>query len=143
MTTAKIRNHRKHAFRSQRGRCYYCNCHMWLDGQGRLPFAVRFGIRPEDIYLFQCTAEHKIACQDGGKDTRANIVAACRHCNHQRHVDGAKALDSLGYAVYVALAVREQTWPTLVAYQGSGPSTKRESARATGAKRGGDCCRER
>ncbi|MDR6535601.1 HNH endonuclease [Variovorax soli] len=73
------------------------------------------------MHLFECTAEHKIACQDGGKDTRANIVAACWHCNHQRHANQpAKALDSLSYAVFVAFAVLEQTWPTFVATGGDG-----------------------
>jgi len=31
------------------------------------------------------TAEHLVARMDGGKDTRQNIVAACRRCNEMRH----------------------------------------------------------
>jgi 5-methylcytosine-specific restriction endonuclease McrA len=32
-----------------------------------------------------CTAEHLVARMDGGRDTRDNIVAACRRCNAARH----------------------------------------------------------
>ncbi|WP_296280672.1 HNH endonuclease signature motif containing protein [Pseudoxanthomonas sp.] len=34
---------------------------------------------------YQCTAEHLIARQDGGKNTPVNVVAACRLCNLRRH----------------------------------------------------------
>jgi hypothetical protein len=136
MTTETIRKHRNHAFISQRERCYYCDCPMWLDRPES--FAGRFGIRPEEIHLFQCTAEHKIARQDRGKDTRDNIVAACWHCNHQRHADKAKALDSLDYAVYVAFAVLDQTWPTLVTAKRTGGSP---NATASGESRLRPCAR--
>ncbi len=36
-------------------------------------------------YRLRCTAEHLIARSHGGKNTSANIVAACYHCNHTRH----------------------------------------------------------
>ena len=34
---------------------------------------------------FMCTAEHLLARQDGGKNNRENIVAACIFCNQSRH----------------------------------------------------------
>lgn len=48
-------------------------------------FARHHGISSATAKRFQCTAEHLVARQDGGKDTAANIVAACAYCNHGRH----------------------------------------------------------
>jgi 5-methylcytosine-specific restriction endonuclease McrA len=54
---------RRRASREQGGQCFYC-----LQPMGR------------DV-----TAEHLVARMDGGKDSRANVVAACRRCNAARH----------------------------------------------------------
>jgi len=72
---------RAHAFSKQGGRCFYCNAPMWesspaeLSDLGSTPFA----------RALRCTAEHLQAREDGGRNTRHNIVAACWHCNSLRH----------------------------------------------------------
>ena len=72
---------RAHAFSNQGGLCYYCNAPMWesspaeLPDLGRTPFA----------RALRCTAEHLQAREDGGRNTRNNIVPACWHCNSLRH----------------------------------------------------------
>lgn len=58
-----LRSLRRRACREQDGRCFYCLQPMTHD----------------------VTAEHLVARMDGGKDTRGNIVAACRRCNESRH----------------------------------------------------------
>lgn len=56
---------------------------MW---RGALePFAHHHGITPGQARQLQCTAEHLVARQDGGKDGVSNIVAACWACNQRRH----------------------------------------------------------
>ncbi|MEB1902848.1 HNH endonuclease signature motif containing protein [Xanthomonas campestris pv. campestris] len=67
------------AFHAQQGRCCYCEHDMWLSSPAELELAARFARR------YQCTAEHLMAQQDGGKDTRGNIAAACWTCNQRRH----------------------------------------------------------
>jgi 5-methylcytosine-specific restriction endonuclease McrA len=59
----KIQFLRRRAFAAQAGRCFYCHQPMGRD----------------------VTAEHLVARVEGGKDSRANIVAACRQCNAGRH----------------------------------------------------------
>ena len=80
---SKIPKLRKQAFARQGGRCYYCSSPMCcgdLEGFAKsLKLTLRFARR------FLCTAEHLRAVQDGGKDTAANIVAACAFCNATRH----------------------------------------------------------
>jgi 5-methylcytosine-specific restriction endonuclease McrA len=71
------------AFDRQHGRCFYCVLPMWKDDAKS--FAVRYKITVDQAKQFQCTAEHLHARQDGGKNTSANIVAACIFCNRQRH----------------------------------------------------------
>lgn len=56
---------------------------MWLDSPAE--FIHRFGISAKQALHFQCTAEHRIAKQDGGTDSAANIAGACLACNHRRH----------------------------------------------------------
>lgn len=74
---------RKAAFRLQSQRCYYCYLPMWQGSP--FSFASAHGLSLKQARLLQCTAEHLIARQDGGSNTRSNIVAACRHCNQTRH----------------------------------------------------------
>jgi len=69
----RLKPHRQQAFLRQDGRCYYCERRMWLGDKHR---AAR---------QLQCTAEHLIARQDGGRDSADNIAAACRFCNAARH----------------------------------------------------------
>lgn len=80
---------RHHACHAQGGVCFYCHRPM-----GRL-----------------ATAEHLKARMDGGRDTRENIVAACRHCNHQRHaLFPGQAPDPETYQAYVLLSVASGLW---------------------------------
>ncbi|WP_213946981.1 HNH endonuclease [Luteibacter sp. dw_328] len=52
---------------------------MWFSSPAEL------GSRLPSARHFQCTAEHLHARQDGGRDTRTNIVAACWYCITRRH----------------------------------------------------------
>lgn len=57
-------------------------------------FARRYGVTLEQAAQFRCTAEHLKAVQDGGRNTRWNIVAACQRCNHGRHCGRAACAPS-------------------------------------------------
>jgi 5-methylcytosine-specific restriction endonuclease McrA len=48
-------------------------------------FISSHGISKRLARLCQCTAEHLIARQDGGRNVKQNIVAACAYCNQGRH----------------------------------------------------------
>ena len=50
-------------------------------------FTALHGLTPKLAGQLRCTAEHLKARQDGGGDSRENIVAACRWCNHRRHLN--------------------------------------------------------
>ena len=78
-----IKSHRKSAFTQQNGKCCYCGFHMWQDSAES--FAKLHGITVKQARHFQCTAEHLQARQDGGRDVRENIAAACIRCNKLRH----------------------------------------------------------
>ncbi|MDX2299302.1 MAG: HNH endonuclease [Xanthomonadaceae bacterium] len=43
------------------------------------------GLRKRTLRPLQCTAEHLCARSDGGRDTQANVAAACWLCNQRRH----------------------------------------------------------
>lgn len=75
----KIQQLRALAYRAQHGRCCYCGTSMWLSAPEEL------GLRPRSAKPFQCTAEHLMARQDGGRDSTGNIADACWLCNHRRH----------------------------------------------------------
>jgi len=75
--------HRHSAYLAQQGRCCYCDLPMW---EGDLEsFCRAHDIKPSQARSLQCTAEHLLARQDGGRDTADNIAAACRWCNQGRH----------------------------------------------------------
>ena len=63
----KIIHLRRIAAKKQAHRCYYCNRQMGKAAQ------------------LSCTAEHLVARADHGKDSKSNIVAACKFCNSMRH----------------------------------------------------------
>lgn len=63
----KIIHLRRFAAKKQAHHCYYCTRLMTSRAQ------------------LQCTAEHLIARSDSGKDSKSNIVAACKSCNAMRH----------------------------------------------------------
>lgn len=79
MSKKRLRSLRAAKFESQSGRCFYCDLPMWLWCPTEL------GLRPRSAAPFQCTAEHLVPKQDGGKDTASNVVAAHACCNHRRH----------------------------------------------------------
>ena len=74
---------RKRAAVRQSFLCYYCDAVMWLGDP--VPYCERFGISRDRAERFRCTAEHLVAREDGGRNTAANIVAACVFCNRLRH----------------------------------------------------------
>ena len=74
---------RTQAASKQSFRCFYCRLPMWTGDPA--PFIEQFELSERQARLFQCTAEHLKAQCAGGKDTKANIAAACLHCNQRRH----------------------------------------------------------
>ena len=101
------RKARNAAFRRQNGRCYYCNCPMWL-GDCR-EFATQYALTMGEARRLRCTAEHLKARKDGGPDAAANIVAACDFCNRSRH-RRAKPLPPDRFEVLVRQRVRAGRW---------------------------------
>lgn len=78
-----VKKLRIQAYKRQNCRCYYCNRLMW---EGRPDRVIRDNAIPaSEVEKRRCTAEHLHARQDGGKNSKRNIVAACRECNHGRH----------------------------------------------------------
>lgn len=105
-----VRKFRARAFFSQRERCCYCGCQMWLDDN--LQFRLRFNLTPGQSKDFRCTAEHVVARRDGGKTSATNIAAACYRCNHGRHAR-KKSLSVSGYSELVAKRIRKGGWHVL------------------------------
>ena len=98
---------RSTAFNRQGGRCFYCDYPMW---RGALePFAQLRGMTLGQARQFQCTAEHLLARQDGGKDGSDNIVAACWVCNQRRH-KRKKAPEPDAYKELVQKRVASGKW---------------------------------
>ena len=77
----RIQSLRRQAHERQAGRCYYCGVRMWLVSLEELPGVPTTAAAAK----LRCTAEHLVAQAEGGRDTPANIAAACAHCNHTRH----------------------------------------------------------
>lgn len=80
---------------------------MWLGQIG--DFAVKYGISDQLALRFQCTAEHLVARQDGGDDSRNNIVAACLFCNSTRH-EMRNPLPANKYASLIGRQLSQGTW---------------------------------
>ena len=100
---------RQNAYQSQSGCCIYCFKPMWL--QTPELFAYKFNLTKRQVKLYQCTAEHLLPRQDGGKDSLINIVAACKYCNQQRH-RSKSALPPEKYQQHVQKRVAQEKWPT-------------------------------
>lgn len=83
---------RRKAAKKQSQLCYYCSRFM----TSRCP-------------QLRCTAEHLVARSDHGKDTRSNIVAACRFCNVMRHRLFPR-LSAQEYAAAVEDLVKRNKW---------------------------------
>lgn len=100
-------SHRHKAFIRQSHRCCYCGCLMWESDPEA--FRQRHGLTQAEANLLRCTAEHLQARQDGGKDSAANIAAACLRCNQTRH-RARFPLDPDRYGQRVRERVRKGGW---------------------------------
>ena len=100
---------RRAAARRQNLRCHYCGAQMWLTDHAT--FLASFDVSAEQAARFQCTAEHLVARRDGGPNSKANVVAACRFCNVQRHdEDRVSFLDHASYHALVRRRMGEGSW---------------------------------
>ncbi|WP_343231446.1 HNH endonuclease [Xanthomonas euvesicatoria] len=108
MSNKRLKSLRTSAFHVQTGRCFYCGLPMWLASPAEL------GLKPTKARAFQCSAEHLVAQQDGGKDEPGNVVAAHTRCNQGRHKRRGPAPSPDAFRVLVQ---RRQAvgrwWPTL------------------------------
>lgn len=95
------------AYSRQDGRCIYCNLPMWHSDP--VEFALTHGLRPRQVVNLQCTGEHLVARQDGGRDSTSNIAAACRFCNVHRH-RRKEALAPEQYKCYVEKQMALGRW---------------------------------
>ncbi|WP_456969704.1 HNH endonuclease [Luteibacter sp. HA06] len=76
---------------------------MWFSSPSEL------GLRTKSSRPYQCTGEHLQARQDGGRDIKDNIVAACWYCNMHRHrVKKPRTPDD--YRAYVRRRVSMGRW---------------------------------
>lgn len=91
MSSKQLRNHRSSAADRQRGHCWYCGVLMRESGP------------------LGCTAEHLLPLSDGGRDTKGNIVAACRFCNSRRH-SRRKPMTPEDYRRHVQKRVSKGRW---------------------------------
>ena len=81
-----LQKHRNSAVIRQNNLCFYCRLPMWNGEEETLTdFRQAFGFSTRQAKMLRCTAEHLKPAQDGGGDTRQNIVAACEICNRRRH----------------------------------------------------------
>ncbi|KRG47796.1 HNH endonuclease [Stenotrophomonas geniculata] len=104
MTTKRRKSLRTSAFHAQFGRCYYCGLPMWLAAPSEL------GLKPSKARAFQCTAEHLLAQQDGGRDVSGNVVAAHARCNQCRHKRSGPAPSADAFRALVMRRVNAGKW---------------------------------
>ena len=103
--------HRKRAFITQSGFCYYCNQPMWVNEKDS--FCAKYYLKTGDANLLQCTAEHLKPRQDGGKDSAQNIVAACKFCNHTRHKAKSVLVPEM-YKKRVRMRLSKNLWHQII-----------------------------
>lgn len=87
--------------------CYYCEQPMWKNDA--VIFAARHGLSLPQAKLLQATAEHLLPRSEGGPDSAANIVAACRYCNIKRH-KARTILSPVAYAQKVRRQLQRGRW---------------------------------
>lgn len=102
-----IRTFRLKAYYRQAGRCHYCGFPMWQSDPAK--YAQLHKLTLAQSLRFQCTGEHLVARQDGGRDKMSNIVAACWFCNHTRHTR-KKPLPHALYKQHVIRRVGDGKW---------------------------------
>ncbi len=107
MRSIKIRRYRTLAAQRQQYRCWYCCFPIWTSNPAN--FAKRHGISLRQAARFQCTAEHLLARQDGGRDEVKNLVAACLHCNRTRH-KRLRPPDPDTFRIQIQAAIRRGRW---------------------------------
>lgn len=91
----------------QNWRCFYCGVPTWEDDvEGYAKF---YCLSLGAAQKLKCTAEHLIARQDGGRNTKRNIVAACLFCNTTRHKSG-KPKSAVEFGAYVSSRVVKSGW---------------------------------
>jgi len=104
---SNIIHHRHSSYIAQSGTCYYCGFPLWESDLNS--FAKAHKISVTNAVHLQCTAEHLHARQDGGGNSKQNIVAACLRCNRTRHK--LKPAPSPGsYRILVQKLVRKGRW---------------------------------
>lgn len=105
---SKLLVHRRIAAAASQGfLCIYCRLPMCEgDPDG---FARRYGLSLRQALLLRCTAEHLRARQDGGGDGKANVAAACAHCNMLRH-RARDPLSPLAFAAHVQHRLKRGAW---------------------------------
>jgi 5-methylcytosine-specific restriction endonuclease McrA len=82
----KIQRYRTQAAIRQTHRCYYCDRLMWDGDPATLAaFCTDNGLTRRQSRQRLRTAEHLVPKCEGGRDSRANIAAACKTCNTARH----------------------------------------------------------
>ena len=104
-------NSRSKAFKAQSGRCIYCELPMWQNDINT--FARKHHLSIAQARLFQCTAEHLQARQDGGSDHENNIVAACLFCNKKRH-QSKSPKHPISYKRYVTNRSERGKWNSVM-----------------------------
>lgn len=80
---SNIVRRRHSSYIAQSGLCYYCHYPLWESDLNS--FAREHNIPASKAESLKCTAEHLDARQDGGNNSKQNIVAACLRCNQMRH----------------------------------------------------------
>lgn len=104
MSKKRLKSIRTSAFHAQSGRCFYCDLPMWL------LYPSELSLRPRSAAPFQCTAEHLVARQNGGKDVAGNVVAAHASCNHRRHKRPGPAPSPESFRALVQRRVSSGKW---------------------------------
>lgn len=84
MRSNRLQQLRLSASKKQNHRCYYCEFPMWHEDSAAFLRAYPW-ILARHVHHLKCTAEHLVACQDGGRTSADNIAAACSWCNSRRH----------------------------------------------------------
>jgi hypothetical protein len=108
MTRQRLKSLRISAYHAQSACCFYCGLPMWLTSPAEL------GLKSSKARSFQCTAEHLVAQQDGGKDVPGNVVAVHAQCNQGRHKRHGPALTPDAFRTLVRKRLRMgRWWPTL------------------------------
>src|SRR5687767_5222129 len=91
------------AAKSQNWLCFYCELPM--SGQGS-PYSK---VIPTKKSRLRLSAEHLHARQNGGKERRANIVAAHVVCNQRRHRT-KDPKSPTAFAIHVKLRLAKRKW---------------------------------